>query len=343
LPRNLNIVFRSSLCQKCISCQKEQCSFDAYVSIRQGKLKSGTIEKTAIGVTEGQLISAIAHDYGNKRAIEFIEQCANLSIRFLMIEGLSLGLDDFDITKQEKREIENVLKDIESAKNFSINRHQLNRGNYDFDQSIENKLEMDIKIQYSNTFLMISDILIKPGNLNGKLKIMAILGSSKLSSELMQISYCVDTEIDKLDERISLAYNDRMLPHFKPNSDINAKYRYKNHSFREGLPPLDFFVEAIRGRREIINTNWKNTEALKLKRKIIDATYNLKVFHDGTVRTLSGKIVQFEYGEDGTDPKKSDFGECVDVARIVDSVMAADMSSEIGSGEISGNPQLKSA
>jgi DNA-directed RNA polymerase subunit A' len=39
------------------------------------------------------------------------------------------------------------------------------------------------------------------------------------------------------------------------------------------------------------------------------------------VRTTGGRIIQFQYGEDGTDPTKSAFGEPVDVKGIVESIL----------------------
>ncbi len=43
--------------------------------------------------------------------------------------------------------------------------------------------------------------------------------------------------------------------------------------------------------------------------------------YDGTVRTTSGRIIQFTYGEDGTDPAKSSYGDPVDVKGIVESIL----------------------
>ena len=38
------------------------------------------------------------------------------------------------------------------------------------------------------------------------------------------------------------------------------------------------------------------------------------------MRTPTGRIVQFRYGEDGVDPAKSDHGKAVNVARLVDQI-----------------------
>ncbi|MCD6461966.1 MAG: hypothetical protein J7L61_04410, partial [Thermoplasmata archaeon] len=51
--------------------------------------------------------------------------------------------------------------------------------------------------------------------------------------------------------------------------------------------------------------------------RLINALEDLKVEEDGSVRNTSGTVVQFVYGEDGTDPSKSIGGKAVDVERIV--------------------------
>ena len=54
---------------------------------------------------------------------------------------------------------------------------------------------------------------------------------------------------------------------------------------------------------------------------MINALQDLKVAYDGTVRSTGGKIIQFQYGEDNTDPTKSAFGDPVDVKGIVESIL----------------------
>ncbi len=54
---------------------------------------------------------------------------------------------------------------------------------------------------------------------------------------------------------------------------------------------------------------------------MVNALQDLKVAYDGTVRTTGGRIIQFKYGEDGTDPSRSSNGDPVDVKGIVESVL----------------------
>ena len=56
-----------------------------------------------------------------------------------------------------------------------------------------------------------------------------------------------------------------------------------------------------------------------LYRRLANALQDLKVQYDHTVRDASGKIVQFEYGEDRIDVSKSE-GGIVNVRRILKTV-----------------------
>ena len=97
LPDTLNIAFRSSLCHGCEKCRREQCFFDSYVSISNGTLKTGTIDKTAVGIFEGEIITRIFHELGPEVTIKFVEDCTKLSSRFLMRNGFSSGLDECNL------------------------------------------------------------------------------------------------------------------------------------------------------------------------------------------------------------------------------------------------------
>ena len=45
---------------------------------------------------------------------------------------------------------------------------------------------------------------------------------------------------------------------------------------------------------------------------------DLNVQPDGTVRDNRGVIIQTQYGEDGIDPAKSDYGKVADIDRMID-------------------------
>jgi DNA-directed RNA polymerase subunit A' len=93
LPHTLNMTFRSSLCRGCENCRREQCSFDAYVSISNSTLQTGTIDKTAVGISEGEIILEFSRVW-TRSYKKFIEECTKF-LRALMIDGFSLDFDEW--------------------------------------------------------------------------------------------------------------------------------------------------------------------------------------------------------------------------------------------------------
>ena len=49
-----------------------------------------------------------------------------------------------------------------------------------------------------------------------------------------------------------------------------------------------------------------------------NALQDLNVQLDGTVRDNRGVIIQTQYGEDGIDPAKSDYGKVADIDRMIE-------------------------
>ena len=103
------MVFKASSCQNCDVCKKEVCERDAYVRIIDGKLEVGTIDKKAIGAFDGQIVNRIIRQQGMKRATKFIDDSTKLSIRAIMFDGFSFGIDDEDLSKTEYGQIDEVL------------------------------------------------------------------------------------------------------------------------------------------------------------------------------------------------------------------------------------------
>src|SRR5690606_21156228 len=109
LPDELNMIFRASSCQNCETCRREMCENDAYVRIIDGHLVTGTIDKKAIGAFDGQILHRIIRQYGMKRAARFIDAVTKRSIRGIMFQGFSFGIDAEDLTKTEYGQIDEVL------------------------------------------------------------------------------------------------------------------------------------------------------------------------------------------------------------------------------------------
>jgi len=66
LPKDFNFVTRANICQHCATCEREECQHDAYVTIRDGQLQTGVIDRNSIGAERAETIfHRIIKDYGS--------------------------------------------------------------------------------------------------------------------------------------------------------------------------------------------------------------------------------------------------------------------------------------
>ena len=61
-----------------------------------------------------------------------------------------------------------------------------------------------------------------------------------------------------------------------------------------------------------------------MQRRLISALEDLKLTADGSVRNTAGNIIQFQYGEDGSDPARSVKGKSVDLDDLFIEVFGED-------------------
>jgi len=113
-------------------------------------------------------------------------------------------------------------------------------------------------------------------------------------------------------------YLERALPHFKIGDRSSEARGFVRASYRSGLNPIEFFFHAMGGREGLVDTAVRTQQSGYMQRRLINALEHLRVEYDGTVRNSVGDIVQFNYGEDGVDPAKSDHGKAVNVTRLIE-------------------------
>jgi len=110
-------------------------------------------------------------------------------------------------------------------------------------------------------------------------------------------------------ERINRGYEDRTLS----TTGRTICPRRRTASWRTptaaGLTPEEFFFHAMGGREGLVDTAVRTSKSGYLQRRLINALSELEAQYDGSVRDTSGRIVQFEFGEDGTSPVRVSSGE----------------------------------
>ncbi|MBP2132716.1 DNA-directed RNA polymerase subunit A' [Methanomicrobium sp. W14] len=320
LPDDLNMVYRASSCINCDKCKYEDCDRDAYVKIIDGNLICGTIDKKSIGAFDGAILQRIIRTEGLNRGRQFVDDVTKLSIRGIMYDGFSFGIDDEDLTKIEYGQIDEVLDNAEEDVKRRIKIYEDGQLEPMPGRTLEETLEMQIMQVLGKARDRTGDIAGRHLGLSNSAVVMAVSGARGSMLNLTQMAGCIGQQAVR-GERITRGYEGRTLPHFKKGDRGAAAHGFVRNSYKSGLTPTEFFFHAIGGREGLVDTAVRTSQSGYLQRRMINALQDLKVGYDGTVRTSGGKIIQFKYGEDSTDPAKSCFGDPVDVEGIVESVL----------------------
>ncbi len=320
LPKDFNYSGRASIASGVERCTEEECPVDGYVLVRNGILLTGVIDKASIGAEQPEsMLHRLVKEYGTDFAREFIDNVFRMLLAYLDRRGFTMGLDSLDIPEHAIQEIEGVFKDaeervaqlIEDARSGKLERLP--------GKTLEESLEAKIMEVLSNARDKAGLIVSRYLGLNNEAVIMARTGARAKILNITQMAACLGQQSVR-GERIKRGYTNRTLPHFKPG-DIGPKAKgFVYNSFKKGLNPIEFFFHAMSGREGLVDTAVRTAQSGYMYRRLANALQDLHVEYDGTVRTSTGTIVQFRYGEDGIDPMKSYHGKAVDIDKIIEKV-----------------------
>lgn len=323
LPEDLNISFRASICESCKKCKKEECENDAYVRIRDGEVICGTLDEKAIGAFKGKILDKIARDYGPDRAREFLDDVTKLSIGSMMIRGFTTGIDDEDIPLEEKKQIQEVLKDASKRVGELVLAYKEGMLDQIPGRSLEETLEVQAIKALQKARDTSGEIAGKHLGLENSAVIMARSGARGSMLNLSQMAGSIGQQAVR-GERLARGYWGRTLPHFEVG-DLGAEAKgFVKSSYKSGLLPTEYFFHSMGGREGLVDTAVRTSRSGYMQRRLINALEDLKVKEDRTVRNTANTIIQFTFGEDGIDPSRSVQGEAVDIDDILLEVLGED-------------------
>ena len=123
------------------------------------------------------------------------------------------------------------------------------------------------------------------------------------------------------ESRINMGYKGRTLSVFKRGELSPESKGFIKNGYKQGLTPTEFFFHSITGRDSLMDTALRTPKSGYLYRRLANALQDMRIEYDNTVRDASGKIIQFNYGDDGLDVSKTEGGK-INVQRIVKEVKA---------------------
>ena len=315
LPEDLSLQFRSSTGDN--------------VVIERGQLIEGTIDEDAVGAFGGEVVDTLTKEYGETRARVFINEIASLAMRAIMHFGFSIGIDDESIPPAAEEQVDEAINSAYERVQELIETYEAGELESLPGRGVDETLEMKIMQTLGKARDSAGEIADQHFGDDNPAVVMARSGARGSMLNLTQMAGSVGQQAVR-GERINRGYEDRTLAHYREH-DLSAEaHGFVENSYRAGLTPEEFFFHAMGGREGLVDTAVRTSKSGYLQRRLINALSELEAQYDGTVRDTSGRIVQFEFGEDGTSPIKvgSGEGDGIDVDGIADRVLESEFDSE---------------
>tara|TARA_B110000285_G_scaffold234836_1_gene313266 strand:+ start:2134 stop:6708 length:4575 start_codon:yes stop_codon:yes gene_type:complete len=308
IPDNVNLVMENAshdnistddtnILKKLISDHTDKINI---VKIVNGSIQQGTFDKGMFSKTSKGLIHTIFNDLGPDRTNDFINDLQKIATQSLLVEGFSIGISDMIADSKTNEKIDKIIQ----QRKYQID---------EIAQEFHLNIFEGIPGQSNNTFFesKVNSILNKTINETGKIGLanldsknratyMINSGSKGKLTNIAQMIACLGQQnVDG--KRIPYGFEGRTLPHYYKYDDSSEARGFVKNSFISGQTPQEFFFHAMGGREGLIDTAVKTSQTGYVQRKLVKAMEDLTVNYDYSVRSSSGTIVQFTYGNDGMD------------------------------------------
>jgi len=286
--------------QDIISSAMPAIDFEGKVTIQNGKLVEGILNKGAFATTTDGLVHMMYSDFGPQRAGQFINDIQNIVTKFNLFTGFSVGPSDLAMNKetddavksilaQGRREVTEILSSVHAGQ-------FLNTSGRSDGEELENKIMNALKTVSKSVGEQSVEKLPKTNRM-----VQMVQSGSKGSDLNIQQMVGLLSQQQVAGRRIQYSLQDRTLPHFTKFDDGLESRGFVENSFISGLRPAEFFFHAMGGREGLIDTAVKTSDSGYISRKLMKVMEDLRVEYDGSVRNASGTIMQHHYGGDGID------------------------------------------
>ena len=287
-------------------------NFKGKVTIKEGKLVNGVLNKDAFGKASKGIIHVIYNDFGPERAGEFINSVQNIVTKFNLFSGFSTGPSDLIADAATYERIDEALKEGKNKVREILESVHAGRFLNTQGRSAGEELEMKIVQALGEINNRINTDSLKDLSPKNRMIQMSNLGAGSKGSAELNITQMIALLGQQIvdGKRIQYTMADRTLPHFTKFDDAPESRGFVEKSFIAGIRPTEFFFHAMGGREGLIDTAVKTSDTGYIQRKLVKLMEDIHVEQDSTVRDINGAIVQFSYGEDGIDAIYIENQEC---------------------------------
>jgi DNA-directed RNA polymerase III subunit RPC1 len=309
---------------KSYSKNEEFCPKDGYIIIRKNKLLAGCLDKTLLGSgSKTSIFYTLLRDVSEDAAIEGMWRLARMSPVFMSMRGMTLGIGDVKPTQGVNNDKAKLLQQGYSKVDTYISEFNDGTLKPSPGRTPRETLESLILRELSaiRDYCGSSCLNNLPSH-NSPLT-MAVCGSKGSFINVSQMIACVGQQAIS-GNRPADGFPGRSLPLFDFYDDSPVAKGFVENSFFTGLIPAEFFFHTMAGREGLVDTAVKTAETGYMQRRLVKCLEDLASNYDGTVRTSTGEIVQFIFGEDGLDPAcmEAKSGAVVDFEHVLEHIKA---------------------
>ena len=277
---------------------------NTHVNIVRGELKSGILDKSSTGGgTAGSIFHIIANEFNASKSMEVLYNMQQLSSRYFLRKGYTVGIKDTDISDDAKEKIKAIRDQVFIRSNDIANVLKQGKLEHPIGISLEDYYEMEQlnTLQGGDDFLKVifSDINIRENGI-GKL---IIHGSKGKEGNFVAINSDIGQQLiagGRPDRHFAWG---RSSPYF-PRYDTNpVSLGYVASSYKEGIPPDVFAFPAGEARISLISNALKTSIAGNQNRLSVKCLESI-IVNNNRSSTKFQVLVQPLYGENGIDPRK---------------------------------------
>jgi DNA-directed RNA polymerase subunit A' len=251
-------------------------------------------------------------------ALDILGKLFRLGTQALLVYGFSFNYDDVVMKPEVEKKVQDVLKKADDDVNTLIADFHARKLEILPGRSAEETLELRVLDRLNKARNQAGRVVAENTTKTNPSMIMVESGGRGNLINIAQMSGCVGQQSFR-GGRISRGYKDRTLSCFKRNDLSADAHGFIGRGFKQGMKPWEFFFMAMTGRDSLMDTALRTPKSGYLYRRLANALQDVKVEYDYTMREASGKIIQYQYGEDGLDVSRTRGGR-LDVKKIIDSI-----------------------
>ncbi|KAK6019697.1 RNA polymerase Rpb1, domain 5 [Ostertagia ostertagi] len=294
-PVKLNL----SVPNKSYTCGKELCCKDSFVIIRNGELLSGVLDKSLLGTgSKTSIFFVLLRDFNEDAAVDaLLVFWTALYTLFPVVQGIGDVRPSLQLSEEKSLLLrEGYEKCQEYIAQFKSGQLKPQPG-----CTMEETLEASLLKELSSIRDKAGKACVEKLSKYSSPLVMAVSGSKGSYINISQMIACVGQQAIS-GHRPPDGFDKRSLPHFEKSQKTPEAKGFVENSFFSGLTPTEFFFHSMAGREGIVDTAVKTAETGYMQRRLVKSLEDLCVSYDGTVRSSSGDVIQFVFGEDRLDP-----------------------------------------